>query len=225
MPVPGRAYRVMKVEEALVRLQEELAKRSNLRIVAISGPGEPLYNNQTFEVLENASRLDYDLEFCLSTNGVFLYDSVPRLARIGVRTVTVSMSAVRPSTAEKVYEWVKFDRERIFEGFGETIIQRQLDGIRRAAAEGIYIKVNSVLMPGINVSEMELIAKEVAKAGAKFHNIMPLVPCGTLKDMRPPSEEELASSRAQAARYIGQFLECKACRSDVVGIPGHDTIL
>ncbi|MHA1770196.1 MAG: radical SAM protein [Candidatus Thorarchaeota archaeon] len=225
MPVPGRALRVMNVDEALSRLKEELAKRPNLKIVAVSGPGEPLYNQQTFEVMEAATELDYNLDYCLSSNGVFLLDSIPRLSKIGVRTVTVSMSAVRPETAEKVYEWVKFDRERIFEGFGEAVVQRQLDGIREARRHGIHIKVNSVLMPGINLDEMGLIAKEIAKAGAEFHNIMPLVPCGTLNGTRPPTQEELARARQMAAKHLDQFFECKLCRSDVVGVPGHDTIL
>ena len=225
IPLPGGASRVFSVQEALEKLKVELDNRPKLKIVAVSGPGEPLYNPQTFEVFERVAKIEHDLEFCLSTNGILLEESVDRLATIGVRTVTVTVNAVRTETAESAYEWIKIGRQRLFSGFGEIVVRRQIDGIRAATDAGIHVKVNTVLMPDINVTEVETIAREIAMAGAEFHNITPVIPCSSLARSRPPTHEEIITARALAAKYLPQFYECKQCRSDVVGIPGYDVIL
>ncbi|MGQ4872294.1 MAG: radical SAM protein, partial [Candidatus Thorarchaeota archaeon] len=225
MPVPGRAWRTMEVPEALRRLEEELRKRPRLRIVAVSGPGEPLYNDATLALMHAVRRRHSDLEFCLSTNGLLLESFVKELSTLGLHAITVSVHSVEPEIVEKAYEWVKIDGIRIKTGFGEEVISRQIRGICEAAASGIHVKVNTVLMPDINAGHIESVARVVSEAGAKIQNIMPLVPCGSLCGGRAPTPDELARARQAASAHIDQFLGCKLCRSDVVGIPGFDTVL
>jgi len=215
----------MSVQEALSRLEDELRRRPRLRIVAVSGPGEPLYNDATLALMHAVRRSHSDLEFCLSTNGLLLESYVEELSTLGLHAITVSVHAVDPETVEQVYEWVKIDGVRLKTGFGEDVVSRQLRGIRESAASGIHVKVNTVLMPEINASHIGSVARVVSKAGAKIQNIMPLVPCGALCGGRAPTPDELARAREAASDYIDQFLGCKLCRSDVVGIPGFDTVL
>ena len=48
----------------------------------------------------------------------------------------------------------------------EILIKNQLEGVEKAAANGMVVKVNSVLIPGLNDEHIVEIAKEVKKRGA-----------------------------------------------------------
>jgi nitrogen fixation protein NifB len=216
----------MKPEEAISRTIEEVEKDPRLRIVAISGPGEPLVNEETFTTLEGIRNQMDHLNFCLSTNGVLLEEKVPRLKELGIRSISVSMSAIFPDTAARVYEWARINGKKLKgKAMGEYIIQKQLAGIERSVALGITVKVNTVLMPGINNEEINHLAKQISNAGASLQNIVPLVLCTINPDLKIPTREEIDSARFTASLYIHQFTHCKQCRSDVVGIPGRDRVL
>lgn len=223
---PGYANTLMHPQEAISRAMEEVEKDSRLRIIAISGPGEPLANEETFTTLEGIRKQNESVNFCLSTNGVLLEDCAPRLLKLGVTSISVSVSAIFPETASRLYEWARIDGE-VTRGkeMGNIIIQKQFAGIERAVALGMIIKVNSILIPGINTDNIDYLSKEIANSGASLQNIVPLVPCGNIQSLRPPTANELDCARLMASKHIRQFTHCKQCRSDVVGIPGRDRIL
>ena len=127
-------------------------------------------------------------------------------------------------------------------GLGELgaafLVRRQLAGIRRAVAANLTVKVNTVLIPGVNFegagpggleagapragqSEIGLVARAVARAGASLHNIVPLIPLGVLADRPRPSCDELRRARREAASFLPQFHLCRQCRADAVGVPGR----
>lgn len=195
-------------------------------IVAISGPGEPLSNEETFTTLEGIRNQNEELNFCLSTNGVLLEDVATKLKELGVGTISVSMSAIFPETAAQVYEWARIDG-KILQGqmMGESVILKQLAGIEKSVDLGITVKVNTILMPNINTDDINHLSKQIADSGASLHNIVPLVPSKNNPILIPPTRKELDIARQIASENIHQFIHCKQCRSDVVGIPGEDRIL
>ncbi|MHA1137349.1 MAG: radical SAM protein [Candidatus Thorarchaeota archaeon] len=223
---PGFANSLMQPHEAIARAKIEIEKDRGLRIVAVSGPGEPLANEETFTTLEGIRKQNQGINFCLSTNGVLLEDSAVRLKELGVRSISVSVNAAFPKTAARVYEWARFNG-KVIRGneMGETIIQKQLAGIKKAVALGMVIKVNTILIPDINVDDIPYISKQIVQAGAALQNIVPLILCGENPQLRTPTKKELDSARSTASKYLRQFTHCKQCRSDVVGIPGQDRIL
>ncbi len=223
---PGYSASIMDPKEAIARTFSEIEKNPQLKIVAISGPGEPLANEQTFTTLEGIRNQNKELNFCLCTNGVLLEDAVIKLKELGVRSISVSMSAILPETAAQVYEWARIDGE-VLQGqkMGEAIIQKQLSGIERTVALGITVKVNTILMPNINTEDIEYLSKRIVDSGVSLQNIVPLILCGNDQKLRPPTTEELSMARQIASKNITQFTHCKQCRSDVVGIPGADRIL
>jgi hypothetical protein len=54
---------------------------------------------------------------------------------------------------------------------------------------------------------------------------VPLVMCDNTINLRPPSVAEITQARSTASKNIKQFIHCKQCRSDVIGIPGNDRVL
>ncbi|MFW9846164.1 MAG: radical SAM protein [Candidatus Thorarchaeota archaeon] len=223
---PGSAQVLMSPEEALRRTLEEMDIRPSLHIVAISGPGEPLANEESFVVFDEIRKIKPETHFCLSTNGLLLSQYAERIQQLGVETVSVSISAIRPSTASLIYEWAMIDGKVLTgDHMGREIIKRQFKGVSDASRLGIRIKVNTILTPGVNNSEITDLAKHLAMRGAAIQNIVPLVPNGNMKHLRPPSKIELQRARVKASQHIPQFHHCHQCRSDVVGIPGTDTLL
>lgn len=223
---PGFSSKIISVDQALQRLEQELAALDSLKIVAVSGPGEPLANSQTIELFTRVREKHEDLKICFSTNGTLLGKNIGVLADLGIDTISVSISALEPATAASIYEWAVMDRKRLTgEAMGEAVVNAQLDGVEKAAEADITVKVNTILIPGINHNEVARVAKAVAKAGAAIQNVVPLVPAGNMKHLKPPSSGELAAARAACSRFISQFLHCQQCRSDVVGVPGADKIL
>lgn len=216
----------MKPGTALARTRGEMEKNPNLRIIGISGPGEPLANPETFETIEKVREEFRNASICVSTNGTLLENYVAWLSEKHVETITVSMSTSDCSTASKIYEWAILGNELI-KGIrmGSRIVESQLRGIAKATRAGINVKVNSILIPGFNEQDIVPLAQELADLGVTLHNIVPLVPSDKLHSIRPPTYSELAHVRRQASLYIDQFSHCKQCRSDVVGMPGCDTIL
>jgi nitrogen fixation protein NifB len=223
---PGVCERLMGEDDAWRVLQKEAKNRQNLHIIGISGPGEPLYNVQVFSFLERIQNSDMYFRICLSTNGVLLAQKAGLLKELGADVVSVSMSTIIPDTCALIYKWANVDGE-ILTGrkMGELIVSRQLEGIREATSEGIRVKVNSILIPAINTSEMSMLAEAIADSGALLQNIVPLTPRGEMTSIRRPTTDEIDLARRESAAYIQQFVHCRQCRSDVVGIPGCDSVL
>ncbi len=217
---------MMSVANALYVLERELEATDRLKIVAVSGPGEPLANSETFALLSEIHRKHEWLKLCLSTNGTLLPESLEKLKELGIDTISVSMSAARPHTAASIYEWAIINGKRASgEEMGERVISLQLEGIRLAAEAGFAVKVNTILIPSVNSHEMAEISVRIAEAGAALQNIVPLVPSDKMAFLRPPTSAELRVARSGGSAHIAQFTHCKQCRSDVVGIPGNDRIL
>lgn len=216
----------MSPKAAVERAIKEIKKDPRIEIVAVSGPGEPLANPETFETIELIRKYQENIHLCLSTNGTLLANNIDWLVKMGFKTLTVSVSTINPETASLIYEWARLS-ERTLTGsyMGSKVVEAQIRGISRAARAGIFVKVNSILIPTINDHDIILLAKTIADAGASLQNIIPLVPNDRLAGVTAPKKEEIEALRNQAATYIDQFRHCYQCRSDVVGLPGCDVVL
>ncbi len=211
---------------AVARTKTEIKKNTNLNIVAVSGPGEPLANPETFVTLERIRKEYQNISMCLSTNGVLLSENIDWLKEINVSTVSVSMSTSCIITASKIYEWARFQNALVRgDVMAAKIIEAQIKGIKMASNEGIHVKVNSILIPEINMQDIVPLARVISKAGATLQNIVPLYPDDKFSSLRAPSFQEIQNIRKKASSFIKQFTFCKQCRSDVVGIPGCDSVL
>ena len=84
----------------------------------------------------------------------------------------------------------------------------------------MVVKINTVLIPGLNDGEIEEIAKTTSEKGASIINIIPLIPQNEFADRRRPTCEEIEKARSDAEKYLKVFKHCKHCRADACGIPG-----
>ena len=226
---PGVVSDRLTPEEALKKVYKVAESVKELSVVGIAGPGDALASPQrTFKTLEMIREHFPDLKLCLSTNGLNLSKYASRLAQLGVDHVTVTLNTFDPKTALKIYAWIKYKgkKENSLEAAANFIVKQQ-EGIKALVNLGVLVKVNSLLMPGINDQELPLVSKKLKLMGVFMHNIMPLIAKaehGTrfgLEGRPEPTPEELETVR-EACGDIKQMAHCRQCRADAVGKLGED---
>ncbi len=223
---PGVTSRLLTPAEAIVKVREVMASPvvgPIIKVIGIAGPGDPLANEETFETFELVKKEFPDLMLCMSTNGLLLPESIDRLYALGLHSLTVTINAVDPEVGARIYRQIVYHGKQ-YTGVdaARILIANQFEGIKRAGELGLTIKVNSVLVPGINDDQLPLIAERVKKLGAFVMNIMPIIPQAALAHIEPPSEARMAEVRKANEGIIGQFAHCKQCRADAVGLIGQD---
>jgi nitrogen fixation protein NifB len=215
----------MKPEETVSSVERAIKKNPNLEIVGISGPGEPLFNQETFETLKLVSENFPNMKLCLCTNGLLLPNYAKELWDLNVKSLTITVNAIDPEIASTISSYSIVDGKK-YQGIegAELLVSKQLEGLEMASDLGFLIKVNTVLIPGINMDHVRDIAWEVQSRGAHIMNIMPLIPLGRFKNLKAPTCDDLIYAREACESIIPIFRACKQCRADACGIPGLNSV-
>ena len=219
---PGVASTVIKPIEAIDVIRRSLEVCPDSTVAGIAGPGDTLASDYALETFALIKKEFPNLIKCMSTNGLLLSEKADEVIEAGIDSLTVTVNAVEPEIEAKlnggiIYHGVHYTGVEA----AEILIKNQLEGIKKVSAAGITIKVNTVLVPGINDEHIEQIAKTVSEAGASIYNIIPLIPQHELAGCRAPSCIEIDGARQKAEKYIDVFRHCQRCRADAIGVPGE----
>lgn len=218
---PGVAKRILSPKQALDIVHKAVKICDNLRVVGIAGPGDTLATDHAIETFRLVKKDFPNLLLCLSTNGLLLEERAEELAQIGLNTLTVTVNGIYPEIVRQICGGIRYQGRRYLEEeAAQILINKQKEGIQKAALLGLIIKVNIVLIPGINDKHIAEVAEAVKSWGAHMINIIPLIPQYQLKDYDAPGCEQLADARKEAEKHIKVFRHCQHCRADAVGIPG-----
>ena len=210
---PGTTSRLLTPAQALKAVRNAVKKDRRISVVGIAGPGEPLANEQTFDVLRLVAREYPKLLRCVGTNGLLLHENIDRLLELGVRTVSVTVNAVNPYIAGMFCRWVAHSGE-VYEGLdgASILVANQLLGIREAVKRGITVRVNSIVIPGINDIHLKEVAYTAKSLGASLMNLRPMVPAAEFSRMRPPNSSELDRAGTSVSPIIPLAPGCLCCR-------------
>ncbi len=223
---PGVTSSILTPEQALVYVEKVLEREPRITVVGIAGPGDPFANpNETLQTMRLIRKRFPDLLLCLSSNGFGLANHVDEIAQIGVSHVTVTVNAVDPDISKKIYSWVK-EGKVIYKGLqaAELLLARQLDAIKKLKAHGITVKINTIIVPGINDHHVVEVAKKMQELGVDLLNCMALFPNADtpFADIIEPDKTQMDEIRKKAETYIPQMRHCTRCRADAVGLLGQD---
>ena len=170
-----------------------------------------------------------DLKLCLSTNGLSLPDHVDEIVDMNIDHVTITINMVDPEIGAKIYPWIFYRNKRYFGLEAARILhERQMLGLEMLTARKVLVKVNSVMIPGVNDMHLTEVNREVKARGAFLHNIMPLIsdPAhGTfygLNGQRGPTPQELKALQDACEGGAKLMRHCRQCRADAVGMLGED---
>jgi nitrogen fixation protein NifB len=222
---PGVTSAVLSPGQAMVYLEEVFAHKGNISVVGIAGPGDPFANpKETLETLSRVRARFPEVILCVATNGLNLRPYIDELARLSVSHVTVTVNAVDPAIGAQIYSWMRVGKKVVRAGEGAAILlDRQREAIIALKARGIMVKVNSIILPGINEEHIETVAQRMAGLGVDLFNAMPYYPnAGSdFEDLVEPEKNTVAAIRAKAAAHVKQMRHCTRCRADAVGMLGE----
>jgi nitrogen fixation protein NifB len=141
-----------------------------------------------------------------------------------VSHVTLTVNAVDPEIGARIYAWVRAGI-RVLRGVdgAAVLLERQRGAIVELKRHGITVKINMIVMPGINDEHAAEVAREVASLGADIMNCIPVCPvAGTpFESVGQLDHGKLAELRRRAAESLPQMLHCTRCRADAVGLLGE----
>ena len=220
---PGISAVLLSPSQAFDRASEFLNEWGPRSIIGISGPGDPLANDETFLTMKYIKKEYPHARLCLCTNGFALPDNLEIIRSLGIQHITVTVNAVDPEIGKYVYRWVRNDGIKYtgIEG-ANLLLRNQLLGISRAISAGIFVKINTVVIPGINADHVNEISKSMAAVGCCVHNIVPLIPRGEFKDLTKPEKHVMQDIRLRSGAHLPVLSNCRQCRADAVGIPGRE---
>jgi nitrogen fixation protein NifB len=227
---PGVVSELLTPDQAVKKTLAVAAAIPQMSVLGIAGPGDPLANpERTFATFRELAQKAPDIKLCVSTNGLALPDSVEELAKHNIDHVTITINCVDPEVGAKIYPWIFWKGERI-RGIeaARILIEQQQKGLEMLVARGILVKVNSVMIPGVNDEHLKEVSKVVKAKGAFLHNVMPLIAeaeHGTfygIMGQRSPSPAELKNLQDACEGDMNMMRHCRQCRADAVGLLGED---
>jgi len=173
-------------DDEIVRLIDIAVRLLGVDEVRFTG-GEPLLRPGLTGIVERVAALTPRPRMSLTTNGIGLKRTAPALKAAGLDRVNVSLDTLRPDVFKTL---TRRDRH-----------QDVLDGLAAARDAGLTpVKVNTVLMPGLNADEApDLLAWAMAHAyELRFIEQMPLdAQHGWTRDGMVTAGDILASLRTR----------------------------
>lgn len=100
--------------------------------------GEPLIRKDAKEIIKSLSK--YPVELTLTTNGTEAEEYIPVFKDAGIRSVNVSLDTL--------------DKEKFYKITKRNVFDKVRNNIEQLIYEGFHVKVNTVVMRGINDTEI-----------------------------------------------------------------------
>lgn len=129
--------------------------------------GEPLLRNDIVEIVRQISKTSNDIEISMTTNGTLLDKYAEDLRKAGMKKVNISIHSLNPDTYRKIV--------------GKNLLEAALKGLKAAYNAKLQIKINFVVLRGINEQELSRLI-ELARSMKARLQIIELEPIQGLHD-------------------------------------------
>ncbi|VGO22426.1 radical SAM protein [Pontiella sulfatireligans] len=224
---PGVTSNVLSPGQALYYVNDLVDSGKPISVVGIAGPGDPFANPEaTMETLRLIRKRHPDMLLCVSTNGLNVAPYIAELAELKVSHITITLNTIDAEISAKMYSWVREDKKplRGLEA-AEHLLRRQMQAIKAIKAHGITLKINTILVPGVNDGHIGTVAAFAKSEGADLHNIIPMCPVeGTMfEDIEEPTPAMIHAARDVAGSHLPQMTHCQRCRADACGLLAEGT--
>lgn len=209
--------RALTPEQALNWLDYLVSRGESLKVVNLSGPGDPLATPElTLQTLSMVREKYFGLSLCLTTLGLGAAESASKLAEPGLAHVSILLDAVDPEVARGIYAWIRPGVKTLpLKEACMMLMEEQDAGINALLEKGISVQAKTTVYPGVNSEHIAAIAQKAAGLGLSEIKLFPFL----AKDNdhpRPSWEalpEELNRAANQAAKYLPtQLVDLAYCR-------------
>ncbi len=219
---PGVAARILRPDAVVQYLKEVITREPRISVVGIAGPGDPLFRPAvTLQTLHEVHKHFPNLLLCLSTNGLNLSGHEDALVRAGVGFVTVTVNAVNPEIGALIYSRVSDGKiDYLGKRGASLLLSRQLAGIKELKHRGVIVKVNTIIIPGVNDCHAEEIAEKMAALDVDLMNCIAMIPVPGVPfgDKPEIGTTEMEQIRRKVEPFLPQMHHCTRCRADASGM-------
>lgn len=128
--------------EEMLRLIGIFVTHLGINKIRLTG-GEPLIRKQieSFIISLNELKSNFPISLCITTNGILLKDKVDFLKENGFEHINISLDTLDNNIFKEIT------------GYG--VLQNVMDSIESALAKGLKVKLNTVVMNGVNTNEIK----------------------------------------------------------------------
>lgn len=219
---PGVTSTILSPGQAMTYLEHIIRNDPRIRVVGIAGPGDPFANPElTMDTLRRTRKTFPETLLCVASNGLNVAPYVEELADLEVSHITITLNAVDPEIGKNIYAWVR-PAKRVMRGSeaAEFLLERQIESIRLLKEKGVIVKINTIIIPGINDHHIGEVARKAESMGVDIMNCLPLYPVkGSFFENTPePDAETVKRIRTEAAAHVSQMRHCTRCRADATGL-------
>jgi len=169
---------VLSYEDLLLLAQAAVA--TGIEKIRVTG-GEPLVRKGLVGFLRQLSAIPGLRHLVLTTNGQLLAEMAEELKQAGVQRLNISLDSLRPDVFAQITR--------------RGDLARVLDGIAAAERAGLPVKLNMVVMRGVNDGEIADFAALTLKknCSVRFIEYMPAIQDRNWQELVVPGEEILAN--------------------------------
>lgn len=146
--------------EEMLRISK-VASEIGISKIRITG-GEPLVREGIIDFISKLKSLPKIKEICITTNGIYLEENLEDLIAAGLDRVNISLDTMK----EDVFRAITLNGD----------LKKVLRGIEKSLDKGLKVKLNTVIIPGINDSEIMDFVKltEDKPLDVRFIELMPI---------------------------------------------------
>ncbi|MFW5501461.1 MULTISPECIES: NifB/NifX family molybdenum-iron cluster-binding protein [unclassified Maridesulfovibrio] len=205
----------MMPEDAVAMLDELISSGKKIKVVGITGPGDPLADFETtYRTLKMVRDKYPRMNLCLTTLGIDGEKYAKKLAELNISHITVLVDAADSATAEKIYAWIRPSTKNIpLPEACIMLMKEQGASIKAFKNAGLTVKVNTTLYSE-NIDQIESIAIAVKTLDADIMGLIPFIP-ERKSEFSAVSDEQIKTARELAAKHIEIMEPWLRCGSDM----------
>lgn len=146
--------------EEMFRISK-IASEIGISKIRITG-GEPLVREGIIDFIRQLKSLPKIKEVCITTNGIYLEEYLDDLISAGLDRVNISLDTMK----EDVFKAITISGD----------LKKVLSGIEKSLYKGLKVKLNTVIIPGLNDTEIMDFVKltDEKPLDVRFIELMPI---------------------------------------------------
>lgn len=223
---PGVTSAVLAPFQAVHYLKTLVAKHPEISVVGIAGPGDPFAQPEvTMPTLRMIKQEMPDMVMCLSSNGLNIRPYIDELKELEVEHVTITINSLDVNVLKDIYPWIRHE-QRTYRGLegAKILLEQQLLAVAELKEKGFTVKVNTIVIPGLNDIHIPELAAKLGEMGVDFMNPIPIYPVKDtpFENVEHPAKGLMKDLKEMISNYVEPMKHCARCRADAAGLLGHD---
>ena len=170
----------------------EAAKEMGINKIRLTG-GEPLLRKDIVSIISGIKKIGID-EIYITTNGILLADKAEKLKSAGLSGINISLDTLDENQFKEITRGGK--------------LSKVLEGIKKSCDCGLKVKINSVILKGINENAIKSLA-EITLTKDIDVRFIELMPVGQGRKFTGIKNEEIYNLLQKLFQINKNFFEIK----------------